>query len=103
MSRHSRGIPIAPEGALFEGRLIETGGRQTYECDETERVENERRGRPRHLRQGKKLSKGTVVVTEYDASGQLLRSTFYYSTDDRLLERIVEGGSDHLRSPRTAA
>lgn len=83
--------------------LIETGGRQTHECDETERVENERRGRPRHLRQGKKLSNGTVVVTEYDASGQLLRSTFYYSTDERLLARIVESGSDHGRSPQTAA
>jgi hypothetical protein len=66
-------------------------------------VENERRGRPRHLRQGKKLSNGTVVVTEYDASGQLLRSTFYYSTDERLLARIVESGSDHGRSPQTAA
>jgi hypothetical protein len=65
-------------------------------------VENERRGRPRHLRQGKKLSNETVVVTEYDASGQLLRSTFYYSTDERLLARIVESGSDHRRSPRTA-
>jgi len=55
------------------------------------------------VRQGKKLSNGTVVVTEYDASGQLLRSTFYYSTDERLLARIVEGGSDQRRSPRTAA
>ena len=62
-------------------------------------VANERRGRSRHLRQGKKLSNGKVVVTEYDASGQLVRSTYYYSSDDGLLAKIIEVGSDKGRSP----
>jgi len=36
------------------------------------------------------LNKGTVVVTEYDASGQLLRSTYYYSSDEGLLAKIMQ-------------
>ncbi len=60
---------------------------------------NDRRGRPRHLRQGKRLSNGTVVVTEYDASGQLVRNTYYYTTDEALVTKIVEGGSDERHSP----
>ena len=56
-------------------------------------MENERRGRPRHLRQGKKLSNGTVIVTECDASGQLLRSTFCYSADERLFARKSADGA----------
>jgi YD repeat-containing protein len=63
---------------------------------------NHRRERPRHLRQGKRLKNGTIVVAEYDAAGQLLRETFYYSTDDRLLTRIVEGGPNERESPNAA-
>jgi hypothetical protein len=53
---------------------------------------NDRRQRPRHLRQGKRLSNG-VVVTEYDAAGGLVRSTYYYTADEALVTKIVEGGS----------
>jgi YD repeat-containing protein len=63
---------------------------------------NERRGRPRHQRQGKRLKNGTIVVAEYDAAGQLIRETYYYSTDDRLLTRIVENGPDERQSPNAS-
>jgi hypothetical protein len=65
-------------------------------------VTNHRRERPRHLRRGKRLGNGTVVVTEFDASGQLVRSTYYYSTDDGLLTKLVEGGPDVGRPPAAA-
>jgi hypothetical protein len=60
---------------------------------------NDRRERPRHLRQGKRLSNGTVVVTEYDAAGGLVRSTYYYTADEALVTKIVEGGSNEPDSP----
>ena len=63
---------------------------------------NDRRGRPRLLRQGKRLSNGTVVVAEYDASGQLVQKTYYYTTDEALVTKIVEGGSDERHSPNAA-
>jgi hypothetical protein len=59
---------------------------------------NDRRERPRHLRQGKRLSDGTVVVSEYDASGRLLRET-YYTPDTAWVTKIVEAGSDESDSP----
>jgi hypothetical protein len=62
-------------------------------------VADERQGWPWHLRQGKKLSKGKVVVTEHDASGQLVRSTFYYSSDEGLLTKIIGAVADEGRSP----
>ncbi len=65
-------------------------------------VINERRERPRHLRQGKRLKNGTIVVAEYDAAGYLVRETYYYSSNDQLLTRIVEGGSDERESPNAA-
>jgi len=63
---------------------------------------NNRRERPRHLRQGERLSNGTVVVTVYDASGQLVRKTYHYSTDEALLRQILEGRSDERRSPNAS-
>jgi YD repeat-containing protein len=60
-------------------------------------VTNDRRERPRHLRQGKRLRNGTVVVTEYDASGRVLRET-HYTADEAWVTKIVEGGSDQGRS-----
>lgn len=59
---------------------------------------NDRRERPRHLRQGKRLSNGTVVVAEYDASGRLVRET-HYTADKAWVTKIVEGGSDERHSP----
>jgi len=60
-------------------------------------VIGDRRERPRHLRQGKRLSNGTVVVTEYDASGRLVRET-YYTADRAWVTKIVEGGSEERHS-----
>jgi hypothetical protein len=54
---------------------------------------SDRRERPRHLREGKRLSNGTVVVSEYDASGRLLRET-HYTPDAAWVTKIVEAGSD---------
>ena len=65
-------------------------------------VANDLRRLPRHRRRGERLNNGTVVVTEYDASGQLVRSTYFYSTDEGLLEKIIEGGSDERPSPTAA-
>lgn len=56
------------------------------------------RERPRPLRQGKRLSNGTVVVTEYDASGRLVRET-HYTSDKAWVTKIVEGGSEETDSP----
>jgi hypothetical protein len=64
-------------------------------------VANDVRGLPQHKRRGERLSNGAVVVTEYDASGQLLRSTYYYSTNEGLLAKIIKGGSDES-PPRMA-
>lgn len=55
---------------------------------------NDLRGLPRHKRRSERLNNGTVVVTEYDASGQLLRSTYYYTSDEALAAKIFKGGSD---------
>lgn len=59
---------------------------------------SDRRERPRHLRQGKRLSNGTVVVSEYDASGRLVRET-HYTPDTAWVTKIVEGASDEPDSP----
>ena len=58
---------------------------------------NDRRERPRHLRQGKRLSNGTVVVTEYDVSGRLVRET-HYTSDKAWVTKIVEGRSEETDS-----
>lgn len=55
-------------------------------------------GLSRHKRRGETLSNRAVVVTEYDASGQLLRSTYYYSTDEGLLAKIIKSCSDESPS-----
>lgn len=55
-------------------------------------------GLARHKRRGERLSNRAVVVTEYDASGQLLRSTYYYSTDEGLLAKIIKSCSDESPS-----
>jgi len=54
--------------------------------------------RPRHLRRGKRLSNGTVVVAEYDASGRLVRET-HYTPDKAWVTKIVEPGSDERHYP----
>jgi YD repeat-containing protein len=59
---------------------------------------NDRRERPRRLRQGKRLSSGTVVVSEYDAFGRLVRET-HYTPDTAWVTKIVEGGSDEPDLP----
>jgi YD repeat-containing protein len=59
---------------------------------------NHRRERPQHVRQGKRLSNGTVVVTEYDASGRLVRET-HYTSDKAWVTKIVEAGSEETDSP----
>jgi YD repeat-containing protein len=61
-------------------------------------VMNDRRERPRHLRQGKRLSNGTVVVTEYDASGRLVRET-HYTPDMAWVKKILEGESSSKPRP----
>lgn len=48
------------------------------------------------------MKNGTIVVAEYDAAGYLVRETYYYSSNDQLLTRIVEGGSDERESPNAA-
>ena len=59
---------------------------------------NDRRERPRHLRQGRRLSNGTIVVAEYDTSARLVRET-HYTADKAWVTKIVEGGSDEPDSP----
>ena len=58
--------------------------------------------RPRHLRRAKRLSNGTIVVTEYDTSGRIVRETYYDTADEALLTKIVDGGSDQAESPDAA-
>ena len=61
-------------------------------------VMDDRRVRPRHLRQGKRLSNGTVVVAEYDDSGRLVRET-HYTPDRAWVTKIVDRGSDESHHP----
>jgi hypothetical protein len=53
----------------------------------------ERRERPRRLRQSERLSGGGVVVIEYDAAGRRIRET-YYTADEAWVTKIVECGPD---------
>jgi YD repeat-containing protein len=59
---------------------------------------DDRRVRPRHLPQGKRLSNGTVVVAEYDDSGRLVRET-HYTPDRAWVTKIVDRGSDECHHP----
>jgi hypothetical protein len=43
------------------------------------------------------MSNGTVVVTEYDATGQIVRET-YYTADEAWVTKIVEHGSEQFDS-----
>ena len=61
-------------------------------------VMDDRRVRSRHLRQGKRLSNGTVVVAEYDDSGRLLRET-HYTPDRAWVTKIVDRGTDQGHHP----
>jgi hypothetical protein len=63
---------------------------------------NDRQERPQHPRRAKRLSNGTIVVTEYEASGALVRETYYYGADDALLAKIVDGEPDQGESPEAA-
>jgi YD repeat-containing protein len=84
--------------ASLDNRYLDKGARQTQISGEAERVINHRRERRRHLRQGKRLSNGTVVVTEYDASGRLVRET-HYTSDKAWVTKIIEGGSKETDLP----
>jgi hypothetical protein len=61
-------------------------------------VMDDRRVRSRHLRQGKRLSNGTVVVAEYDDSGRLLRET-HYTPDRAWVTKIVDRSTDQGDHP----
>ncbi|MDQ2983323.1 MAG: hypothetical protein M3R70_05300 [Actinomycetota bacterium] len=62
---------------------------------------DDRRGRHRRLRQGKRLTDGTVVVLDYDASGCVVRET-HYTPDKAWVRKVVERGSDQRRTPDSA-
>jgi len=69
---------------------------------------DERRVRPRHLRQGRRLSDGTVVVTSQDDEGRVTHAIRYDESMEHVLEEL-EGeaagaaygirGSDEIDSP----
>ncbi len=69
---------------------------------------DERRVRPRHLRQGRRLSDGTVVVTSQDDDGRVTHAIRYDESMEHVLEEL-EGeaaeaaygsrGSDEIDSP----
>ena len=56
----------------------------------------DRRERPRPVRRAKRMSNGTVVMTEYDAAGRIVRET-YYTADEAWVTKIVEGASEQFR------
>jgi uncharacterized protein GlcG (DUF336 family) len=69
---------------------------------------DERRVRPRHLRQGRRLSDGTVVVTSLDDAGRVIHAIRYDGSMKHALEELegeaaeaVYGslGSDEIDSP----
>jgi hypothetical protein len=49
------------------------------------------RERPRRMRRARRMSNGTVVVAEYDATGEIVRET-YYTGDEAWVTKIVERG-----------
>jgi hypothetical protein len=51
--------------------------------------------RPRPARRAQRMSNGTVVVTEYDEAGEVIRQT-YYTGDEAWVTKIVERGSNQL-------
>jgi YD repeat-containing protein len=48
------------------------------------------------VRRAKRMSNGTVVMTEYDAAGRIVRET-YYTADEAWVTKIVEGASEQFR------
>jgi hypothetical protein len=48
------------------------------------------------------VSNGTTVVAEYEASGALVRETYYYGADDELLAKIVDVDPHQGESPEAA-
>jgi hypothetical protein len=43
------------------------------------------------MRRARRMSNGTVVVAEYDATGEIVRET-YYTGDEAWVTKIVERG-----------
>jgi hypothetical protein len=68
------------------------------ESGEAERVSNDRWERPQQARRAKRLSNGTVVVAEYDASGAVVRET-YYTGDEAWITKIVDYRMDQASPP----
>jgi hypothetical protein len=54
---------------------------------------DDRRQRHRHLRHGKRLKDGKVVVLEFDAAGRVVRET-HYTPDRAWVTKIVEDAPD---------
>jgi hypothetical protein len=49
---------------------------------------DERRERPRRLRQGRRLSDGTVVVVSHDDEGRVMHAIRYDASMDHVLEEL---------------
>jgi hypothetical protein len=52
-------------------------------------MNEDRSERPPGVRQSEFLDDGTLVTTEYDRCGQVVRRTHYWSPDQALLIRIL--------------
>jgi hypothetical protein len=52
-------------------------------------------------RQAKRLSNGVVVVAEYEAAGRVVRETYYHSSDQEFLTKVVERDMEQDHAPDT--
>jgi hypothetical protein len=57
---------------------------------------------PQRVRRAERLRNGVVVVAEYALSGHLIGKTYYYTSDERRLTRILQR-HESARSQETSA